>query len=171
MSSLLKSRRLNLYFSLKYPRVKSLLSSQQTVSRAHCSLANCSSLLWKCKHSIGLSFGQCRGQKITAGRDPCEKQAALSSEPFLDGTSATYIDEMYEAYQKDHSSVHTVPSQILISLYFLIWLVCGQGLSQFVANGVQLWGTLTNFKQNVCYFKTFSAPCGNRSAILFKLLV
>ena len=146
MSSLLKLRRLNIYFSLKYPGVKSLLSLQQAVSRAHCSLANCSSLLWECKNSVGLSFGQYRGQKIAAERDPRERQAALSSEPFLDGTSATYIDEMYEAYQKDHSSVHKVPSQILISLFVNLVRICGQGLSQFFANGVQVWGTLTNFK-------------------------
>ena len=115
MSSLLKLRGLNLSPILKYPHIESLLSSHQTNSRVLCSLANCSSLLRERKSSIGLSFVQCRGQKAAA-RDPREKQAALLSEPFLDGTSATYVDEMYEAYQKDHSSVHAVRSPILVSI-------------------------------------------------------
>lgn len=108
MSSLLKLRGLNLSPILKYPHVESLLSSRQSNSRLLCSLANSSSLLLEHKPSNGFSFVQCRRQQKSASIDPREKQAALVSEPFLDGTSATYVDEMYEAYQKDHSSVHAV---------------------------------------------------------------
>ena len=113
MSSLLKLRGLNLSPILKFPHIESLLSSRQANSRVLCSLANCSSLIHARKSSIGISFVQCRGLKA-ATRYPRKKQAALVSEPFLDGTSATYVDEMYEAYQKDPSSVHVVRSQLLV---------------------------------------------------------
>ena len=34
--------------------------------------------------------------------------SALAAEPFLNGTSSTYVEDMYEAWQQDPTSVHKV---------------------------------------------------------------
>lgn len=40
----------------------------------------------------------------------CQRNQATSvgSEPFLNGTSANYIEDMYKSWQKDPESVHAV---------------------------------------------------------------
>lgn len=116
MSSISKLRGIRSLYPISiYPHARQIFSF--THSRSLCSCTSkFPALFQEHKFSNGVSHLQRRQnshiyspeKSKTATRDPLEKQAALSSEPFLDGTSANYIDEMYEAYKKNPSSVHVV---------------------------------------------------------------
>lgn len=122
MSSILKLRGIRSLYPISiYPHAGQIFSLHLTNSRSLCSCTSkFPAFFQEHKFSNGVSYLQRRQnshiyspeKSKTASRDPLEKQAALSSEPFLDGTSANYIEEMYEAYKKNPSSVHVVHSFI-----------------------------------------------------------
>ena len=56
---------------------------------------------------------------------------AVGSEPFLSGSSGTYVEAMYESWQKDRTSVHKVRSVLAnIDALFLLNLWQGHELIQ-----------------------------------------
>ena len=49
----------------------------------------------------------------------------VGAEPFLSGSSGSYVEAMYESWQKDRNSVHKVTSCYQTLILYLYWVYCG----------------------------------------------
>ena len=60
--------------------------------------------------SPGMSLGAARALMVCAARNKASAppSAALAAEPFLNGSSSNYVEEMYTAWLSDPKSVHQV---------------------------------------------------------------
>ncbi len=48
-------------------------------------------------------------------------RSSATAEPFLNGTSSSYVEAMYEEWSKDPSSVHKVTLTLTLSLLATSW--------------------------------------------------